>query len=908
MSAKTPLARARSAERLADTLAEDRVNIGDAAWTLATGRAEWTHRAAVVGSNAADCARKLRTPTLWSAKSTAWDNPFPVFAFSGGGAQYVNMGSGLYGSDPVYTAAINRCASYLDDASGIDIRPYLTGLEASRPTDIERPSKALTTLFATQYALAQWWMSRGVIPRAFLGHSMGEYTAACLSGVFSLEDALDIVAVRGRLFESLPAGAMTSVTAPLAEVRQNLGTRLAIAAANGPDLFVVAGPVGDVERFEQAVGDTRRLHIDVAAHSPMIDAILPEFEEALSQVQFGEPNTPFTSNVTGSWITRGDATSTSYWVKHLRQTVEFGKCAETVLSNPRTILFEVGPGRTLTSLARMAPEYGDTRAVLSMRHPTETADDRVVLSEALATAWTHGAQVAWEKEFDSVEARRVSLPTYPFERSSYWIAPGPDRTGSGHSAPRKKEVGTLQKLSELSSWLYQTQWIPTRLRPPRVSDQVRRFVLVADAGGAAALLAESLTAEGHEVVVCAADPVALQQACDGDVTDVVLMSPLSATSNNPPDNLDSTFFALLELTQVFTNAGREDIRLYVASAGAFKTGDDDHAPNPFGAMLHASLGVIRKELPGFRCIQIDLSKSTPPREQAQLIQRQLLFEPVSEAGIAPVRAIRGQRTLSPTVAHVDAPSSASLIRRKGTYLFTGGLGGIALGLARQFAERYEANIVLLARAAFPAREQWDDVLNGDDLRAARRVVAIREIEQVGGSVVVESADVLSRVALDAALKNAEDRFGSVHGVFHTAGVIDDGPALTKTRESATRVLAPKVSGSLNVVAAARSARCEFVALFGSTSAFLAPEGQIDYASANAFVDAAAQALDTETCRVFAMNWGMWRNLGMTRRALTRPIRTANDRLAHVLFYGRSDRDGASAYHATPRRLDGLVHQ
>jgi thioesterase domain-containing protein/NAD(P)-dependent dehydrogenase (short-subunit alcohol dehydrogenase family)/acyl carrier protein len=303
--------------------------------------------------------------------------------------------------------------------------------------------------------------------------------------------------------------------------------------------------------------------------------------------------------------------------------------------------------------------------------------------------------------------------------------------------------------------------------------------------------------------------------------------------------------------------------------------------------------VLPKELPGLTAVHIDLDGAASTQDISSGVLSEVLREPDSRGLIA----VRGGMSYVRSVKPVDVQPGPTLFRRRGTYIITGGLGGVALSLARELALRFSASFVLMSRSPFPPPTEWSRILGEQpDSEVARRIRGIRAIEELGSRVSIETLDVTDPTSTEEVLKRIVAQRGSVSGVFHAAGVLDDGPGLTKERAHARRVLEPKVEGSLNVVHAAQQSGCPFVVLFGSTSAHLAPAGQVDYVAANNFLDSTAHALDSPTCRVFAVDWGIWRNLGMTATHADAPDAKPEQHLEHHLFYGVSSTEDSRAYH------------
>ncbi|HUU36050.1 MAG TPA: aminotransferase class III-fold pyridoxal phosphate-dependent enzyme, partial [Vicinamibacterales bacterium] len=410
--------------------AHPEVPLADVAHTLRVGRQGFAHRRALVCADHDDAVTALRAGGASRLMSAVTDlgSPAVAFMFAGGGAQHVDMARGLLASAPVFREALERCFA---DLPGLDLAscvyPYPDEASAAAAR-LETPSIGLPALFAVEYALARQWMAWGVTPAALIGHSMGEYTAACLAGVMSLEDALGLVRRRGQLFDSLAPGGMVGVPLPAAEVEAALEPGLAIAAVNAADSCVVSGPPELLAAFAAGLDregvECRRLHINVAAHSPMVEPILAEFERYVCTLSLRPPSIPLISNVTGTWLSAADACAPEYWVRHLRGTVRFADGLSTLLTERNRVLLEVGPGSTLSSFARQHPTLAPTHTVQpSLRHVRESAADDAALLHALGRLWTRGVTPDWSALAGAAAARRVPLPLYPFERRSYLLEP-----------------------------------------------------------------------------------------------------------------------------------------------------------------------------------------------------------------------------------------------------------------------------------------------------------------------------------------------------------------------------------------------------------------------------------------------------------------------------------------------------
>ncbi|MEG4344557.1 beta-ketoacyl synthase N-terminal-like domain-containing protein [Microcoleus sp. A003_D6] len=436
LSAKTSSALDSATANLSEYLKQHPdENLADIAYTLQVGRRAFSHRRIVVCNELEEGAialENLDPKKVFTSFQESKDRPV-VFMFSGQGSQYINMSLELYQVEPTFREHIDLCSEILQPHLGIDLRHVLYPNEAQAEAATNQLKQTAITqpaLFAIEYALAKLWMSWGVHPKAMIGHSIGEYVAACLAGVFSLEEGLSLVAARGKLMQQLPSGSMLAVPLPEQQMQPFLGNKLDLAVINGASMSVVSGATDAVDELAQellAKGvECRRLHTSHAFHSQMMEPILDPFTEQVKKVKLNSPKIPYISNVTGNWITATQATNPSYYAQHLRQTVRFADGLQQLLKDQNQILLEVGPGRTLNTLAKQHPNKRAEQIVLSsLRHPQDQNSDVAFLLTTLGKLWLGGVQIDWSKFYADEQRYRLPLPTYPFERQRYWIeAPG----------------------------------------------------------------------------------------------------------------------------------------------------------------------------------------------------------------------------------------------------------------------------------------------------------------------------------------------------------------------------------------------------------------------------------------------------------------------------------------------------
>lgn len=418
--------------------------LADVAYTLQVGRRNFNHARMLVCRTTEDGITALETKRF-ATRVRESQAPGVVFMFSGQGTQYVNMGRELYDLEPHYRQEVDHCAKLLTPHLGIDIREVIYPSAVKAEADLELIKTSLTqpALFVTEYALAKLLMSWGVRPEAMIGHSLGEYVAACIAEVFSLEDALALVAVRGRMIQALPAGAMLSVQLSETEIHPLLSDKLSVAAVNGSSLCTVSGPTTAIAALQEKLDESgiasSKLRTSHAFHSAMMNEIMDPFARKAQSISLKPPHIPYISNLTGKWITAAEATDATYWSRHLRYAVRFAEGLALLLKNSRRVLLEVGPGHTLSALARRHPDKSTQETISSLRASPEQKSDEEYLLNAIGRLWLEGIEIDWPKMQMNEQGRlRISLPTYPFQHQPYWIEPVSNKK-SRDTAPNETE-------------------------------------------------------------------------------------------------------------------------------------------------------------------------------------------------------------------------------------------------------------------------------------------------------------------------------------------------------------------------------------------------------------------------------------------------------------------------------------
>ncbi|MEV0493746.1 SDR family NAD(P)-dependent oxidoreductase [Streptomyces atratus] len=897
LSGKTAPALADNARRLADHLERHPdTDLDDAAYTLACRRHAFDHRATVVCRGHEDAVAALRDLAEVAPAPASTERAPVAFLFPGQGTQYVGMGRELYAREPVFAAEFDRCADLFAEHLGQDLRTLVFAPDGDPEATarLTRTEFAQAALFCVEYALARLWSSWGVTPQAMAGHSIGEFVAACLAGVFSLPDAVRLVAARGRLVQAMPEGAMLTVFLPEAETAGWLEEGLSVAAVNSTALTVVSGSEQAIDgleaRLKAAAVACRRLHTSHAFHSPDMAGAVEPFTDEVRKAALRAPEIPFLSNVTGTWITDEQATSPEYWGTQLRQPVRFRDALDVLFADPALVPLEVGPGQTLANFIRAHRSWTAGRTVAgSLPHPGDRTDEGTLLLANLGALWSAGAVVDWAAFHADERRRPVRLPGYAFQRQRYWVEPD-QRTTARAKAP---------VAASPADWFSSPGWKRLPFTPqPQNGTPGAAWVLLGAELPLGRALAARLTAAGERVVPVTAGDAPGEDADGGWTADPADREHLAALLRSPavqeveegqqvhlvhlwsagtaPDDgplteqrLDAArrlgFDSLIALGQAIADARPEvPVTLDVLCRGVFAvTGDEPLQPE--NATVLGACTVIPQETPGTACRTLDITGADPHDPHDGLVRavHAALTSPRDE----PELALRGRhwwRRDFDRVTLDDADRTG--LRDGGGYLITGGLGGIGLAMAEHIALTASRPVLgLLGRSPFPTEDTWDAWLSDHDKQdpVSIRIRRLRHLAELGARVVVLQADVTDEAQTARAAQQVRDLAGALHGVVHAAGRPSQGMILTKSRADADDVLAAKTRGTLVLDRVCRDDRLDFLLLCSSVTALLGGPGQSDYAAANAFLDAFAQFKRQESgTAVTAVGWDTWRDVGM----------------------------------------------
>lgn len=922
LSAKTESALENATKNLVEHLKQHPdLNLADVVYTLQIGRRAFNYRRVLVCRDLDDAVTALETHNpkrvLTSVQKT--NAPPLVFMFPGVGAQYVNMASGLYQTEPTFRFHVDRCSEILEAYLGLDLREILflgkeqtdeVAQEPGQPFVIsssdldlrkmlypeeqadETTEKLNQTflahpaLFVIEYALAQLLMAWGLRPQAMIGHSIGEYVAACLGEVFSLEDALALVARRAQMIQELPGGAMLAVHLLEEEVLPLLGEELFLSAINEPSLCILAGSIAAISELERSLTAQgiacRRIQTSHAFHSKMMEPVLEPLTRLVKTIKLKPPTIPYVSNVTGTWITVEQATDPSYWAKHTIEPVRFADGLRQLWEEADRILLEVGPGQTLSSLAIQHLDSNRTteQVVLSsLPHSYDRQPDVAFLLNTLGKLWLTGIHVDWPGFYTHEYRHRVALPTYPFERQLYWIEPQ-KQVDAHPTAPQ----ASPEKRLDFQDWFYTPSWRRTPLVLHKQGDLGKQkdcWLMFVDDCGIGLHIARRLESAQHNVIIVREGQefarlnsntftINLRQPDDYDTLFKDIQSLGKTPSRivhmwgvTPTDNTQSSikFFerfqdlgihSLRFLTQTLIRQNLAHtlveqnitpfLHIDVVSSGIQDiTGEEVLCPEK--ATLLGPCKVIPQEYPNITCRNIDIV--IPPT--GTQLEEKLIDQIVSELFAKPVDLTVGYRgnhrwvQFFERVRLDDVSDRPNRLRKKGVYLMTGGLGKDSLIRARYLAQTLQARLVLIGRSGLPNREEWDQWLtahNDEDITSTR-IRKVQELENLGARVMVIGADVANEAQMRSVIDHIDERFGEINGVIHAAGITTADTTNLIPESShidCERHFQPKVYGLYVLEKVLHGKELDFCILTSSITAITGGIGLLAYVSANIFMD------------------------------------------------------------------------
>lgn len=835
-------------------------------YTAQTGRAHFEQRLAVVGRSPLDMASSLEGGGFGNRRSLI-RRELPsdqlarvAFLFSGQSSQYAGMGGHLFKSEPVFRKTLTECDEILKPILSTSLLDVL--YSADHKGLLDETLFAQPALFAVGAALADLWRAWGIVPNAVLGHSIGEYAAGHVAGVFSLEDGLKLVAERARLAQALPAvGAMATVGLDATEIQPLLAKYplVFVGAINGSRRIVLSGPSDCLERILETLRDRKvackRLNISRAFHSPAMESIVEPLRRFAETVKFQSPSIDFFSTITGG-MANEEVAHSAYWVDQLSAPTRFLEGMSALRARGANTFVEIGPDPVLLSLGMSCIPDADTLWLPSLR---ARKHDREQVLQSLGRLYVNGVDVNWKKLESGDALRKVNLPTYPFDRRKYWV-----KTTPGHPPQPENSAGRIDH------YLYEEQWW-IRDRDQSQSSRPGVYVVLADRSGVGQSLAARLCRDGHQVVqVYAADMFCQYSDLAFGVepstaahyekvwqflyqhhSSIQAIVHLWALDSPAPHSLTADDLAQLQHCQVLSilplvrtmkQPGRAAAPLWIVTRAAIGAPADAILEGISQSPLWGVGKTLALEHPELSGGIIDLSP-VPSENEIDLLAADLTA-PDRERWIA----FRGGQRYVPRLerAHIRAATPVR-ISREGTYLITGGTGHLGSCVARWLVRKGAQKIALMSR-------------RGAAKDSVRKEIQEWRAQQI--SVEVYEGDVGDAADVARVWQEIAARQSPVSGIVHAAGVVEEAAVLDASESGFEAVMRPKLSGAWNLHRVSQDVEIEFFILFSSIAAVWGSKGLAAYAAGNQFMDTLAHYRRQHGLPALSVNWGPWADGGM----------------------------------------------
>ncbi|NOQ23838.1 MAG: SDR family NAD(P)-dependent oxidoreductase [Bacteroidales bacterium] len=841
----------------------------DLIYTLQIGRKSLKHRTALVCKNVREAIDMLSSPQNGDEIHEIVNSECKqiVFMFSGQGSQYANMGKQLYGENKFFRDKMDECfeiaSNYLDE--NLKDILFTTEVDKDKKNQINNTNYTHPLLFIFEYSLASWLIELGIRPDFMIGHSLGEYVAACLSGALNLEDAIRLVIQRGRLIWSMPKGSMLSVTMSEQEADQYLSTEIDLAAVNAHNLCVLSGRTDAIKVLEQELKDKgivcRELITSHAFHSHMMNPILKEFEREIDGVHFGEIKIPFVSNLTGNFVTSAEISSSNYWIKHLRQTVRYNNGIKSLINKPKTLFIEVGPGKTLAGLTQYAniDNSKGNKVLTTVRNEKHLEDDYKYFLKSLAQIWNSGINLNWTKTFNNTP-KRISIPGYPFERIKYPI-------NQSEFVNKYILTANSNRNQNVNEWIYENSWKRKSLivnENKFVNSKVS--ILFVDDNELCRVVVDAFKKREQQIIF-----VKKGEKYSKDEKGEYIINPLNqneyknlfddlvsnkqelkhiiylwdlnyenkylSKENKKSETYTYRFGSILNILKSLIYTGEfNDSKFISVSNNAFSvTGSE--TLNPKHSTQVALLKVFRQENPLRQAFNIDLSLN-----ESNVIENvSLLLQELDNNSEVNVCLRNGMRWI-PDYIRQEIPKEYKDLRsfkKEGVYIIIGGLGNLGNELSKYLITNYKSKLIITGRSNFENSEPKNNNISQTNDLNDRKYQNYKTLIENNNDVTYIACDVSNTNDLLSVGEFAIEKYGNIDGVIHAGGIgggVNSKLIKDLTISDIEAQFSAKVNGLISTNKLIEKYNINLCIITSSLSSVLGGLGFGAYASANSFID------------------------------------------------------------------------
>lgn len=858
-------------------------NMDNIAYTLQTGREAFQWRCFSSGKNHTEIIKNFSMNEPYLADDRKKLNV--IFMIPGQGMQYHKMTSELIKNIPFFSSLVEEGVQLALPHLDVNLLDIINNPSDDR---LNMTQYAQPALFIIEYALARLFIDYGIKPNAIIGHSLGEYVAACIAGVFSFKDAIALICQRGLLMAQASPGGMLAIECNPEEISTYMN-ETDLALHNSISHYVISGKMHSINKLEKNLTKInkpfKKLNVSHAFHSQSMEDLEQPFKDLFSNIRLSSPQIPIVSNVTGTWLTADKATDPNYWYKHLRHTVQFCKGLETLITDKDSFFIEVGPGQSLTVFLKEVARHHKKEILCVNTLPSRRSDKSELnqIINLIGIAWQHGAQITWSTLYDGFQPRHIPLPTYSFQKQRYWIEP--DKKGKNDFIPQTyKPVWSLQKKYKES---------------PISSENIKEYtwIIFKDNIGLGEEFISLLNENNIKPIVVAfgktyseknninfkLNPKDKQhylkfiQSIKNNIKNPIILhlSSYSNTLTTFPSSkeidkqLTLGFYSLLYLTQVYIEeiGNTSLLKIALITSGTQLILGTENI-NSINATLNGSCRVIMQEHESIKLKLIDLNLEEQPQKNTTLLNK-IMDSCVNEdwletSIISPYR--NGYQWQLMYVPTIPVPKKINRLKDNGVYLLTGGFGGIALSCCEAILKTVSnPTFIILSRREMPQKKIWVDILKDKKHKFYKKIKQIRDLETLGAKFLFYQVDISEYKSLKIAITHCLKSIGRINGLIHAAGITNPELIQNKTKKTADSVFLPKIYGTYNLARILNNLSLDFVVLKSSLSSILGGFNYVDYSGANACLDSFATS-NLFSSFTISINWNTWRDVGIAADA------------------------------------------